>query len=138
MTKVPCSPLEKTSGMVYFARMLEKIRLFAAGELREDLHAHLGKYMDAWCSQFLRIDYAVLKERTLAGGSNEEILEWCFANGRPLNDVDITIWNGFVTKIGWNDNASARLAAVKEAAGLQHRTDIQTMAAFIDADEGRA
>jgi hypothetical protein len=38
-TKYPKSPNEKTqNGMVYFPRMLDKIRLHASGELHEDYH----------------------------------------------------------------------------------------------------
>ncbi|MEI6297734.1 MAG: DUF5069 domain-containing protein [bacterium] len=36
MTRVPCSPNERTNGMVWFPRMLDKIRLPARGELPAD------------------------------------------------------------------------------------------------------
>jgi Domain of unknown function (DUF5069) len=70
--------------MRYFARMLDKIRLHAASELSEDYHANLGKRQaaDGACCTFLRVNYDDLRERVLQGGTNEEILEWCYSRGR--------------------------------------------------------
>jgi Domain of unknown function (DUF5069) len=42
----------------------------------------------------------MLVDRVLKGGSDEEILEWCFANGRRLNQEEIFVWNQFMTKRG--------------------------------------
>jgi len=137
MNKPPCSAYDKTSGMMYFARMLDKIRLFANGELRLDFHANLGKGGDNWCASFLRVDYAALRERVLAGGTDEEILEWCQKNGRILNDTDLLVWNLFIAKLGWNDLAAPRLEKFKRDSGLGDRADIQTMAEYFEVDEGR-
>ncbi len=123
--------------MRYFARMLDKIRLHAKSELRPDFHANLGKGADGWCCGFLRVDYAALKARVLEGGTDEDILEWCYTNGRRLNEGDLTIWNEFSRKLGWNDFASDRLRKVKAESGLAHRDDIQTMSEYFEVDEGR-
>jgi hypothetical protein len=40
--KYPRSPHEKVGGIVHFGRMLDKIRLKAAGELHPDLHENIG------------------------------------------------------------------------------------------------
>lgn len=137
MTSVPKSAYDETLGMAFFARTLSKIRLFAAGELRPDFHRNLGNGADGRLCDFLRVEYTALCERTLAGGSDEEILEWCYTTGRRLNKGDLLVWNGFVLKLGWNDFASGRLHKVKEDAGLAERGDIQTMPQFFDVDEGR-
>src|SRR3954470_23786289 len=42
MSTYPKSPKEMTRGMMYFPRMLDKIRLHARGELTEDYHRNLG------------------------------------------------------------------------------------------------
>jgi gluconokinase len=47
------------------------------------------------------------------------------------------VWNQFVTKLGWNDFASARLESLKAQGGLTDRADIQTMPQYFDVDEGR-
>ena len=134
---LPCSPSDETSGLKYFPRMLAKIRLHAQGKLWEELHNNLGKGSDAWCLGFLHITYDDLKARVLEGGSDEEILNWCQEHGRSLNDADKLVWNGFVTRLGWNDHVSAMLTKRKAESGLAHRDDIQTMPHYIDVDEGR-
>jgi hypothetical protein len=91
MTTPPRGASDETSGMRYFPRMLDKIRLHAKAELRSDFHENLGKGMDARCCGFLRVDYDALKKQTLKGGTDEEILEWCYTNGRRLNDVDLFV-----------------------------------------------
>ena len=138
MIKCPCSAYREAGGMLYFPRMLDKMRLYARGELRPDFHENLGKGADAWCCRFLRIDYEALKSRVLETEStDEELLEWCFQQGHRLNKTDLMVWNEFVRKLGWNDLASDRLKQLKAESGLGDRDDIQTMAEYFEADEGR-
>jgi gluconokinase len=137
MSKPPSSAYDQAGGMFYFPRMLDKVRLSAKGELSPDYHANLGKGADGWCCNFLRIDYPALQERVLAGGGDEEILEWCFASGRRLNEHDIWVWNQCMSRIGWRDAASRRLEQVKAGSGLAGRQDIVTMMDYFDVDEGR-
>jgi hypothetical protein len=134
---VPCSPLDETAGLKYFPRMIGKIRLHAAGKLWQDLHANLGKGSDAALTAFLRIDYDALKTRVSAGDSDEEILMWCQEQTRALIDADKLIWNHYVKTLGWNDHITAILEKRKADAGLADRDDIQTIAHYIDVDEGR-
>jgi gluconokinase len=105
--------------------------------LRADFHANLGRGADGWCCGFLRVAYEDLKRRVLEGGTDEEILQWCFAAGRKLDDNDLMIWNAFVTKLGWNDRASRRLEELKAEGGLASRTEITTMFEYFEVDEGR-
>ena len=135
----PKSFHEKTGGMAYFPRMLDKIRLHARGGLRDDCHENLGlKGRADWlCCQYLRVDYARLKERVLRGGTDEEILEWCFATGRRLNETDIFVWNEFIRKRGWNDDASGRLTSWKAESGHADRADLIMIPDYTDVLEGR-
>lgn len=123
--------------MLYFARMVDKIRLNAAGNLREDFCGNLGSGFDGRCVNFLRVDYASLTERVLAGGDDEEILQWCHATGRELSEGDVFIWNEFLRKSGWNDGNSEALARRKKESGLEGRDEIQTMLEYFEYDEGR-
>jgi hypothetical protein len=135
----PKSPKEMTKGMMYFPRMLDKIRLHARGELPEDYHKNLGavKAADGACCNFLRVHYRDLRERVLQGGTDEEILEWCFEKGRPLNEGDMRIWNAFNSKLGWNDFATPTLEELMQKHKITDRDDIQTISDMIDFDEGR-
>ena len=139
MSTYPKSPKEMTGGMMYFPRMLDKIRLHARGELGEDYLPNLGRTRaaDGACANFLRVKYEELRERVVAGGSDEEILEWCYEKGRRLNRGDLVVWNGFVSKLGWNDFVTPVLEEQKQKYGHAHRTDIITVPDFIDLDEGR-
>jgi hypothetical protein len=139
MTTYPKSPKEMTRGMMYFPRMLDKIRLHARGELHQDYHKNLGavKAADGVCCNFLRVHYRDLRERVLQGGTDEEILGWCFEKGRRLNDGDLFVWNGFASKLGWRDSATPILEAAKKKRGIANRSDIVTIPDLIDFDEGR-
>ena len=137
MSQKPISAYDQAGGMAYFPRMVSKIRLHASETLSPDYHANLGRGADAFCLGFLRVDYDALRQRVLQGGTDEEILEWCFAIGRRLSKDDLLVWNGFILKLGWNDLASGRLRENKAKSNLAHRDDIQTMPDFFDVDEGR-
>ena len=138
MARVPLrSPSEKVGGLFYFGRMLDKIQLHAKGELPSDYQANLGKGFDEKCVNFLRVDYDELVERVRQGGTDDEILDWCFTVGRKPSEDDIYAWNEFMRKRGWNDEVSEMVARRKAEAGMTDRSDIQTSFQFIDADEGR-
>ena len=138
MSKVALrSPSEKVGGLFYFGRMLDKIRLNAKGELPPDYHANLGKGFDEKCVRLLRVNYDQLVERVKKGGTDEELLQWCFEKGRRPNENDIYVWNEFMRKRGWNDEVSEILKRRKAEAGMSDRVDVQTAFQFIDADEGR-
>lgn len=124
---------------MYFPRMIDKIRRQARAELGADYQANLGtaRSGDGMCCNFLRIDYAALTERVLAGGDDEEILEWCYQKGRRLNEGDIMVWNGFISKLGWNDFATPFVEQLKQQTGVGDRTDLVTMPDLIDFEEQR-
>ena len=132
------SPYATVSGLVYFARMLDKIRAHERKELPEDYQANLGRGFDASCVRFLRVDYAPIVERVKQGGTDEEILQWCYSTGRQPSDEEIYVWNEFMRKRGWNDEISETLKRRKKEAGMAGRSEIETMFSFIDADEGRS
>ena len=131
------SPFETVGGLVYFGRMLDKIRLRAQDKLPADYHQNLGIGFDARCCNFLHVKHEDVVARVKLGGTDEDVLQWCFENGRKPSDEEIEIWNGFMCKRGWRDESSGRLAQRLKDSGLTQRTDIQTMFDYIDADEGR-
>lgn len=124
---------EKVGGIVFFGRMLDKIRLHAQGKLPSDYNR--GNGFDGRCLRFLQMNYEALVQRTLLGGTDEEILEWCFQRGRRPSEEDIFVWNAFMTKRGWRDDASEWLQEQKVKRGFAQRDDIQTAFDFHKADE---
>ena len=135
------SASHSTQGIFVFARVLDKIRLAAEGKLPVGYHVGIieGKrtFDDRLC-RFLQVSFDALRERVLLGGTDEDVLEWCFEKGKNPSAEEREIWNGFMRKRGWNDEASEGLKNQKAAAGLAHRDDIQTFFELFDAEEGRA
>jgi Domain of unknown function (DUF5069) len=136
--QLPRSPYDMVGGLVYFPRMFDKIRLHARGHLPEDYHNNLGRELDGYGLAFLHVKYADLCERVLTGGSDEQILEWCLANGRRPGEGESEIFNGFMQKAGWRDASSERLAARLEQSPLG-RLNRRCWARFdfLEFEEGR-
>lgn len=135
------SPYAKVGRLVYFGRMLDKVRLHDAGQLPPDYVANLGdqgdpSMFDARCCRFLGVAYADLVQRVRAGESDEAVLAWAEKHGKPHTDEEYDIWNMFLSKRGWRDVATPRVKMRVDAAGLQGKP-IVTMFDFIDYDEGR-
>ena len=125
--------------MIFFARLLDKIRLHAAGKLPPDYNLGFNRpdTFDARFCRFWRVDFKALTARTVAGGTNEEIFDDIFVDHLPLNPERVLAWNGFLAKRGWRDEASAELAENKSNLGFGERVDVQTFADLHDVDEGR-
>jgi hypothetical protein len=140
MNTCPRSAYDKVGGIVYFARMLDKIRLQAAGRLPADYQQNLGRGFDGRCARFLGVAYAALCERALLGGTDEEVLQWCFTQGRQPSDEEVLVWNSFMRKRGWRDEedgCTQELNEYKAQSGLSHRTDLLTFFDYYEVDEGR-
>jgi hypothetical protein len=126
----------KVGRLVYFGRMLDKIRLHAAGQLPADYVENLGKGFDGRCCHFLRVDYTALRDRTLAGGTDDELMAWCGEIGETWSDADREVWNGFMMKRGWRDSARSLLESRIKESGFEGKP-IETMFDYIEFDEGR-
>lgn len=135
----PRTPYDQIHGVVYFARMLDKIRLHAAGKLPRDYIPNLGhpEKFDGICLRFLGVEYEPIVNLVTSGASDEEAWEWCVKNGKAHSQEEITIWNSFMKKYGWRDDASSILKRRLQEGGYESRTDIETIFDYIDLDEGR-
>ena len=134
------SPHEKIGDIVYFGRMLDKIRLHAAGKLPAEYVANYGdaqpNVFDARCCRFLGVSHAEIVAQVLAGKSDEPVLAWCHEKGGARTDERCNIWNMYMVKRGWRDEANERLQMRMRESGFQGR-DIQTFFDYIDIDEER-
>ena len=86
------------------------------------------------------MEYAALCERVVAGGTDDEIFEWCQARGNRPTAEQILVWNKFMVKRGWrdeDDGSTQELEEYKAASGLAHRTDLVTFFDYYEVDEGR-
>jgi gluconokinase len=121
--------------------MVDKIRLHAAGKLPpvyvENYSDAQPTVFDARCCRFLGVSHAELVQHVLSGKSDDQALAWCHEKGGARTDEQCDIWNGFMTKRGWRDEANARLQVRIRENGFEGRNDIQTFFDYIDADEDR-
>lgn len=135
------SPRAKVGGICIFGRILDKIRYNAKEDgLPEGYHLGIipgSRTFDDRVCAFLGISYEALTLRTLSGGSDDEVLHWCFSQGNSPDPEQIEVWNAFMEKRGWRDEASEGLGKRKAEAGFADRDDIQTFFDLIDAEEGQ-
>lgn len=132
------SPGEKVGGLVYFGRMLDQIRACAKGELPAKYEAELGKGLDEHCVDFLGISFDLVVQYVNEGLSDGAVLESCFGMGHRPSEAEIYMWNEFMLKRGWHDDASHTLKQMKREEGLTARSEIETIFQLIDVAEGRA
>lgn len=134
------SPYEKLDGIVYFPRMLQKIRLHANGQLPEEYIDYLGVGFDGRCVNFLGVDYHAVKELVLQGCSDEEMVQWCKENGVKRTNQEKLEWNEFMVNRGHTESPQSNddFQQYKQKYGLGHRDDIKTYFEFFEVDEGRA
>ena len=140
MTVIPIrSPRAKLGGLHHFGRMLDKIPSDLAGTLPEDYRENLGLSvgLDGFLCGFLGVKFEDIRQKVSEGSSDEELVEWCFANGLRPNPMQRRIWNGFSEKFGWRDMATTAIESFKEEDGLEKREDILTAFDLIDEQENR-
>ena len=135
------SPYLKVGRLVFFGRMLDKIRLHAAGQLPPAYVANLGDthpgVFDTRCCGFLRVKFSELSTRVLAGGlSDEQLLAWCHERGGARTDDECFVWNNFMMKRGWRDETTVRLRQRIAEGGFESKP-IMTFFDYIDFDEDR-
>ncbi len=134
------SPRDPVSGIFVVGRILDKIRLHAQGKLPAGYNIGViaGKrtFDDRVC-KLLGVEFEALSARTLQGGTDGEILDWCLQNGHRPDAEQIELFNGFMSKRGWRDPATPGLIQQRESAGLGHREDLVTFFDVMDVEEGR-
>ena len=131
------SPYDKICGLVYFGRMMDKIRSVARGELPSEYCENYEKDFDQKCAMFLGVNYELLVNYVNEGLTDLAILQSCFGMGHRRSEGEIHMWNEFMRKRGWNDELSGTLEDEKKKHAMLSRSEIQTMFQFIDADSGR-
>lgn len=141
------SPYVRVGRLVYFGRMLDKIRLHHAGRLPADYAGNYGDahptVFDGRLCRFLRVPFAAIESYILENpsASDAAVLTWAEDHARshghpPRTDEECEIFSAFLSKRGWRDSGSPILtqrAAEPAVAGCP----IATMFDYIDFDEGR-
>ncbi|HEY5793088.1 MAG TPA: DUF5069 domain-containing protein, partial [Chthoniobacterales bacterium] len=132
-------PYETVGGIVFFGRMLDKIRIFQAGYLPDAWANAMGasRNFDSILCRFLGLDYSHFYAEALKGGVNDEdMLQWTFAHGRQPSEEEILIFNSYLSKRNWRDAYTPRLHFRLRESGMPLNA-ARTMFDYIDLDEGR-
>ncbi|MDX2227888.1 MAG: DUF5069 domain-containing protein [Verrucomicrobiae bacterium] len=131
------SPYDTVDGIVYVGRMFDKIRLHLAGKLPEDYRTNFGKGFDGRCLNFFRADFSRVVERVREGGADPELLRWCRETFYNPTEFEVELFNSFLMKRGWRDDATETLEERKKTYGVPPELDVQTFFDLLDLDEGR-
>src|SRR5438477_10432562 len=70
-----------------------------AGGISSEFRTECGPGRNAL--RHARLAHTDLIEQMRGGGTDKEILEWCYARGTRLNRAQVHIWNEFARKVGW-------------------------------------
>jgi len=94
------------------------------------------KAADGVCCNFLRVHHRDLIERVEQGGTDEEILQWCFEKGRRLNAGDLFVWNGICieARLARFDHAMSRRTKKTNENRRSRRHSFQTSSISTRAD----
>ena len=96
-----------------------------------------GQVVRANADDWPRRQHVVERRQQIPVATQEEVLAWAEAKGRKLSTNEIEIWNGFMTKRGWRDEANEVLARRLKENGLTAEAGVDTMFDYIEVDEGR-
>lgn len=138
----PRSPKALLGGIAHLGRFIDKIRLRNAGQIQDYNYMTVG--FDKYLIDFLGIDAKAFEQLVLAGGTDEELLAWAHANGKPVTDAEIRLFSGNLLKAGPKDDETRRRfqgrlqdIAANRSVPVSSLPQVSTWADVIELDEGR-
>jgi hypothetical protein len=138
----PRSPKVLLGGIAHLGRLIDKIKLRNAGQIQDYNYLTVG--FDKYLIDFLGIDAKVFEQKVLAGGTDEQLLAWVGANGKPHSQGEITQFSqGLLASGPKDDGTRARFQgrldeiAKKRGVSVNALPKISTWADAIELDEGR-
>lgn len=142
MEEYPRSPKALLGGIAHLGRFIDKIRLRHAGKIQDYNYITTG--FDKHLIEFLGIDAKAFEQRVLAGGTDEDFLEWVRAHGRKPSEQEIAQWSKNLLASGPKDDAArqrfeGRLQdiAAKRNVPVVSLPPVSTWADVIELDEDR-
>lgn len=132
------SPYDKTvGGLHHLGRMLDKIRLRAAGTLPEHFHRNYGLSigLDGQLCGFLNVKFEDVEAKVKAGLPDAEVAEWIFSTGLRPSRMQTHVWNEHSRKIGWNDRVASYLASVRQEPEWAHLTAVTSFDIIEQSEE---
>ena len=138
----PRSPKEEVNGLCFLARLIDKVRMWNAGQIQD--YNYLTAGFDKYLLDKMEIQGTDFEKRVLEGGTDEEIANWVKANSKALTDEEKAEWNNMVLTFGPKaemaqkafDRNKAALAD-KRGVSVDDLSHITTWCGLIEHDEGR-
>ena len=83
------SPRAKLGGLHHLGRLFDNIRSDLAETLPKEYRENLGLSvgLDGFLCGFLGVKFEDVRQKVSEGLSDEELVEWCFANGLRPNPM---------------------------------------------------
>lgn len=138
----PRSPKALIGGLAHLGRFIDKIRLRHAGQILDYNYITMG--FDKYLIDFLGIDAKAFEQCVIAGGTDEELLSWVKANGKPVLDAEVRLFSRNLLHAEPKDDEarqrfSGRLQeiAIKRGVALSALPPVATWADVIELDEDR-
>jgi hypothetical protein len=138
----PRSPKALLGGIAHLGRFIDKIKLRNAGQIQDYNYITVG--FDKYLVDFLVIDPKAFEQKVLAGGTDEQLLAWVVANGKPHSHEEIAQWSKGLLSSGPKDDATrarfqGRLDEIAKKRGVPVSSlpHASTWADAIELDEGR-
>jgi hypothetical protein len=129
-------------GIAHLGRFIDKIRLRNAGQIQDYNYMTVG--FDKYLVDFLGIDAKAFEQLVLSGGTDEALLAWVQANGKPVSDAEIRLFSQNLLKAEPKDDAArlrfqGRLQEISTKRGVPVSAlpPISTWADVIELDEER-
>jgi len=138
----PRSPKSLLGGIAHLGRFIDKIKLRNAGQIQDYNYMTVG--FDKHLVDFLGIDAKAFERAVLAGGTDEQLLAWVVANGKPHSHGEVTQFSRGLLASGPKDDTTrtrfqGRLdeIATKRGVPVSALPKVSTWADAIELDEGR-
>lgn len=138
----PRSPKALLGGIAHLGRFIDKIRMRNAGQIPDYNYMTVG--FDKYLIDFLQIEAKTFEKRVLAGGSDEQLLAWVVANGKPHSPEEIEQWSRILLASKPKDDEGKKRfqgrleeIAKKRAVPVGSLPPVHTWADVIELDEGR-
>ena len=138
----PRSPKILLGGIAHLGRFIDKIRLRHAGKIQDYNYITVG--FDKYLVDFLGIDPKAFEQKVLAGGTDEELLAWVVANGKPHSPDEIEQWSRLLLASKPKDDEGKKRfqgrlqeVAAKRGVPVGALPPVSTWADVIELDEER-
>ena len=130
----PRSPRCRLGGYVTLPRMLDKGRATIAGTNGE---FNFDAPFDQHIVSFLGFDAAALREKLVAGKSDQEILEWLNANAQHKRTPwEIEQWSDYMLRRGPDSDEETLIFFARRVRSFSKtREDVKTWMDLIDLDD---